>query len=60
MCIDSTINNIHFFPDFTLETVSTRFARLIAEYSSFQAKVKQRLSKLEKSTEEELVEEIRS
>ena len=41
------------FADFTLETVSTRFARMIAEYSSFQAKVKQRLSKLEKLSEPE-------
>ena len=36
-----------FFPDFTLENMSARFSRLIAEYSSFQAKCKQRLAKLE-------------
>ena len=33
--------------DFTLENMSARFSRLIAEYSSFQAKCKQRLAKLE-------------
>lgn len=39
--------NIFFFSDFTLENMSARFSRLIAEYSSFQAKCKQRLAKLE-------------
>ena len=35
--------------DFTLENMTTRFSRLMAEYSSFQFKVKQRLTKLEKA-----------
>ena len=30
-----------------VENISERFARVVADYSSFQAKVKQRLSKLE-------------
>jgi len=52
--IDSTLFQFIFhFTDFTLETVTTRFARLMAEYSSFQAKVKQRISKLEKSNDDE-------
>ena len=38
------------FIDFTMENMSARFSRLIAEYSSFQAKVKQRLAKLEVTT----------
>ena len=33
--------------DFAVENISERFARVVADYSSFQAKVKQRLSKLE-------------
>lgn len=33
--------------DCTLETISTRFSRLLAEYSSFQIRMKQRLTKLE-------------
>ena len=36
-----------FFVDFAVENISERFARVVADYSSFQAKVKQRLSKLE-------------
>ena len=35
------------FLDFAVENISERFARVVADYSSFQAKVKQRLSKLE-------------
>jgi len=33
--------------DCTLESISTRFSRLLAEYSSFQIRIKQRLTKLE-------------
>jgi len=33
--------------DCTLESISTRFSRMLAEYTSFQIRVKQRLSKLE-------------
>ena len=35
--------------DCTLESIATRFSRLLAEYSSFQIRVKQRLAKLEAS-----------
>ena len=44
---DDVENYNIFFSDFTLENMSARFSRLIAEYSSFQAKCKQRLAKLE-------------
>ena len=37
----------YYFLDFAVENISERFARVVADYSSFQAKVKQRLSKLE-------------
>jgi len=33
--------------DCTLESISTRFSRLLAEYSSFQIRIKQRVTKLE-------------
>ncbi len=36
--------------EFSLENMSTRFSRLVGEYSSFQTKVKQRLAKLEVDT----------
>jgi len=52
MLKNTTMIDNFVFSDFTLETVTTRFARLMAEYSSFQSKVKQRISKLEKSTDE--------
>merc|ERR1739842_117538 len=35
--------------DYNMENILTRFSRLMAEYSSFQTKIKQRLSELEKS-----------
>ena len=41
------------FVDFAVENISERFARVVADYSSFQAKVKQRLSKLETEGEKE-------
>lgn len=34
--------------EFNLDNMLTRFSRLLAEYSSFQMKVKQRMTKLEK------------
>ena len=37
------------FLDYNMENILTRFSRLMAEYSSFQTKIKQRLSELEKS-----------
>jgi hypothetical protein len=47
-------SNFYFILDFTLENMTTRFSRLMAEYSSFQFKVKQRLSKLEKTNPESM------
>ena len=45
--LHQAINYFFNLADFTMENMSARFSRLIAEYSSFQAKVKQRLAKLE-------------
>ena len=40
--------NIYLHLDMGLQSMSTRFSRLMAEYSSFQVKTKQRLTKLER------------
>ena len=42
------LNGNIFLPDMGLQSMSTRFSRLMAEYSSFQVKTKQRLTKLER------------
>ena len=43
------------YPDFNLENMLTRFSRMMAEYSSFQLKVKQRLTQLERISSTESV-----
>ena len=48
-CIKFKIKQLIFFNflDNNMENILTRFSRLMAEYSSFQTKIKQRLSVLE-------------
>ena len=50
MCKHTLIlnGNIFLHLDMGLQSMSTRFSRLMAEYSSFQVKTKQRLTKLER------------
>lgn len=36
--------------DFNLDNLTTRFSRLLAEHSSFQLKIKQRLARLEQQS----------
>ena len=39
--------------EFNVDNMMTRFSRLLAEYSSFQLKVKQRMTKLESHSDQQ-------